>query len=197
MQGFKWSLSLVIVAVVLQTICAMPSIRVKRQDIEEIQEPSDLSDDLNPIEVEVSDTDGLDREKRKLPDGKFAAKNAIIGFVFSNIDNVIDTKTRFLDRLEQANIEKNKQYNITVPPPINDFQTLITAVVSPKITALTSKLTGITAGIFGANTNGNSPAAQGLGQIVTKVLGFSGPIFQGSVGGPTTEVSPDSDEAGY
>lgn len=53
MQGFKWSLSLVIVAVVLQTICAMPSIRVKRQDIEEIQEPSDLSDDLNPIEVEV------------------------------------------------------------------------------------------------------------------------------------------------
>ncbi|XP_037920211.1 uncharacterized protein LOC119657392 isoform X2 [Hermetia illucens] len=84
MQGFKWSLSLVIVAVVLQTICAMPSIRVKRQDIEEIQEPSDLSDDLNPIEVEVSDTDGLDREKRKLPDGKFAAKNAIIGFVFSS-----------------------------------------------------------------------------------------------------------------
>uniref|UniRef100_T1GSS2 Uncharacterized protein n=1 Tax=Megaselia scalaris TaxID=36166 RepID=T1GSS2_MEGSC len=75
----------------------------------------------------------LDREKRKLPDAHFAAKNAVLGFVFNKVDNLLDSKTRFVEALDRSNIEKNKEYNITAPVPIRDFQSLITAVVSPKI----------------------------------------------------------------
>lgn len=33
--------------------------------------------------------DGLDREKRKLPEATFASKNAVIGFVFTVSNNYL------------------------------------------------------------------------------------------------------------
>lgn len=92
--------------------------------------------------------------------------------------------------------------------PIKDFQTLVTAVVSPKIRTLgniandltTGVLTTITAFSGSSAGNGNANANAGLGNIVSKFLGFSGPILQGSAAGPAgggTTPAPDSDEAGY
>lgn len=113
--------------------------------------------------------------------------------------------------MDRANIEKNKQWDIPKPVPINDFQSLITAIVSPKIRTIGNIANDLTTGVLttitafsGSSSGGNSanPNA-GLGNVVSKFLGFSGPILQGSSGGsggPATGVTtpaPDSDEAGY
>uniref|UniRef100_A0A1A9UEE1 Uncharacterized protein n=1 Tax=Glossina austeni TaxID=7395 RepID=A0A1A9UEE1_GLOAU len=154
-------------------------------------------------------SDELERNKRKLPDAKFEAKNAVLGFVFGKIDNLLDTKTRVIEQLDRANIEKNKQYDIPNPVPIPDVQTLITAVVSPKIRSLgnianditTGVLTTITAFSGSSGGSGGSNNNAGLGNVVSKFLGFSGPILQGSSGGGAaaggSTPAPDSDEAGY
>lgn len=124
------------------------------------------------------------------------------------IDNFLDTNIRILDQLDRANIEKNKQWDIPKPVPVNDVQSLITAVVSPKIRAVGNIANDLTTGVLttitafsGSSSGGNSnnPNA-GLGNIVSKFLGFSGPILQGSSGGGasgSTTPAPDSDEAGY
>uniref|UniRef100_A0A1A9X0B9 Uncharacterized protein n=1 Tax=Glossina brevipalpis TaxID=37001 RepID=A0A1A9X0B9_9MUSC len=164
---------------------------------------------LNPLNTEDKTSDELERNKRKLPDAKFEAKNAVLGFVFGKIDNLLDTKTRVIEELDRANIEKNKQYDIPNPVPIPDVQTLITAVVSPKIRSLGNFANDITTGVLTTITafSGNSGSSAGsnnnpgLGNVVSKFLGFSGPILQGSSGGGTaasgSTPTPDSDEAGY
>lgn len=112
-----------------------------------------------------------------------------------------------IEQLDRANIEKNKQWDIPKPVPINDFQSLITAIVSPKIRSIGNIANDLTTGVLttitafsGSSSGGNSnnPNA-GLGNVVSKFLSFSGPILQGSsagAGGSTTPA-PDSDEAGY
>ncbi|KAH8238352.1 hypothetical protein KR032_004918 [Drosophila birchii] len=163
--------------------------------------------DLNPINAEEVLV-GQERNKRKLPDATFEAKNAVLGFVFGKIDNFLDTKTRVIEQLDRANIEKNKQWDIKSPVPIKDFQTLITAVVSPKIRSLGNIANDLTTGVlttitaFSGSSSGNGNPNAGLGNVVSKFLSFSGPILQGSSGGTgglagVTTPAPDSDEAGY
>lgn len=124
------------------------------------------------------------------------------------IDNFLDTKTRVIEQLDRANIEKNKQWDIKSPVPIKDFQTLITAVVSPKIRSLGNIANDLTTGVlttitaFSGSSSGNGNPNAGLGNVVSKFLSFSGPILQGSSGGTgglagVTTPAPDSDEAGY
>ncbi|XP_023176678.1 uncharacterized protein LOC111603363 isoform X1 [Drosophila hydei] len=174
----------------------------------ELQDNSEPAD-LNPINAEeVLGGGELERNKRKLPDATFEAKNAVLGFVFGKIDNFLDTKTRVIEQLDRSNIEKNKQWDIKAPVPIKDFQTLITAVVSPKIRSIGNIANDLTTGVlttitaFSGSSSGNGNPNAGLGNIVSKFLGFSGPILQGSSGGVNgiagvTTPAPDSDEAGY
>ncbi|KAL5276282.1 hypothetical protein ACFFRR_001862 [Megaselia abdita] len=189
---------ILLLVAVCQIALALPSVRVKREE----EEVGLGGAELNPIDTEESLTP-LDREKRKLPDAHFAAKNAVLGFVFNKVDNLLDSKTRFVEALDRSNIEKNKEYNITAPVPIRDFQSLITAVVSPKILSVGSFLSSLTTGVLtgvtslsGGSSGGGSGGNAGLGNVVSKFLSFSGPILQGSTGGSTTE-SPDSTEDTY
>lgn len=88
--------------------------------------------------------------------------------------------------------------------PINDFQTLVTAVVSPKIRSIGNIANDLTTGVlttitaFSGSSAGNGNANAGLGNVVSKFLSFSGPILQGSSGGAGSSTpAPDTDEAGY
>ncbi|XP_055383213.1 uncharacterized protein LOC129613253 [Condylostylus longicornis] len=181
----------------------MPNVRVKRQEDAEQQITLINLDEINPIESQDSKSQGLDREKRKLPEATFAGKNAVLGFVFGKIDSVLDKKIRFLNQLDKTNVQKNAQYNIVVPKPINNLQGLITAVVSPKIQGIGSLVSDLTTGVLGGLTSlsgsssGGGNGNAGLGNVVSKVIGLSGPLLSGSSGGSTTEAPGTSDESGY
>ncbi|XP_037937624.1 uncharacterized protein LOC119671161 [Teleopsis dalmanni] len=204
MQPFKCSLSLIFLLGLCGMCLTMPGVRVKRQGDLAVVEIDDESD-LNPINAEEAPIDDVERNKRKLPDATFEAKNAVLGFVFGKIDQFLDTKTRIVEQLDKSNIEKNKQYDIKPPVPIKDLQTLVSAVVQPKIRSLGNIANDLTTGVlttitaFSGSSAGNGNANQGLGNIVSKFLGFSGPILQGSAGGGagSSTPAPDSDEAGY
>ncbi|XP_022234217.1 uncharacterized protein LOC111082327 isoform X1 [Drosophila obscura] len=207
----KTMLMLAVLSLSLTLSLSAPSPQQLNTELESTLQDSGFSSsdpDLNPINAEEVLGDGQERNKRKLPDATFEAKNAVLGFVFGKIDNFLDTKTRVIEQLDRANIEKNKQWDIKSPVPIKDFQTLITAVVSPKIRSLGNIANDITTGVlttitaFSGSSAGNGNANAGLGNVVSKFLSFSGPILQGSSGGVNgiggaTTPSPDSDEAGY
>lgn len=116
------------------------------------------------------------------------------------INSLIDQKTRFIDTLDKQNVEKNKQANIEVPKPINSIQDLISAVITPKITAITSKI-GSLSGSFlgssgGASSGGNGSGSSsngGLGNIVSSLLRLSGPLLTSSAGnGGSSSTSTNS-----
>lgn len=142
------------------------------------QTSADSTYELSPLQsAEDGFVEGLDREKRKLPDAGFGAKNAILGYVFGKIDSILDAKTRLITSLDQTNIAKNKEYGIEAPKPINSLQSLLQAVISPKIAAITSK--------FGSLSGSSSGGAAG---------GFS---LSGSAGtAPTGAGDSDSDDLG-
>uniref|UniRef100_A0A182KE26 Uncharacterized protein n=1 Tax=Anopheles christyi TaxID=43041 RepID=A0A182KE26_9DIPT len=138
--------------------------------------------------------DDLDRDKRKVPDPKYETKNAILGFVFGKINSFIDAKTRFIDKLDHANIEKNKQHHIEAPKPVPDFQSLISSVITPKVQFITSKIGSLSGSFLGGSSggghggdddhhgNGGGGGAPQLGNIVSSLLKLSGPILSGSSG---------------
>ncbi|XP_055614406.1 uncharacterized protein LOC129760766 [Uranotaenia lowii] len=170
---------------------AAPSVRVKRDE----ETLAVAESGANPIASEdLSLSNDLDRDKRKVPsDPKWEAKNAILGFVFGKINSLIDAKTRFVDKLDQANIEKNKQYHIESPKPITSFQTLVSSVITPKVQFITGKIGSLSGSLLGGSSGGSSggsdehgngsPAAPGLGGVVSSLLKLSGPILSGSSGG--------------
>ncbi|XP_043659436.1 uncharacterized protein LOC122624068 isoform X1 [Drosophila teissieri] len=199
-------LSMALLSALLSPSLGYPAPQQTNSELEAgFQDTSDP--DLNPINAE--EVLGVqERNKRKLPDATFEAKNAVLGFVFGKIDNFLDTKTRVIEQLDRSNIEKNKQWDIKSPVPIKDFQTLITAVVSPKIRSIGNIANDLTTGVlttitaFSGSSSGGGNANAGLGNVVSKFLSFSGPILQGSTGGVNgiagvTTPAPDSDEAGY
>lgn len=192
MKPFSWSTSttlVVVVALCLGAALAAPgSTRVKRED-----ELTAEATGVNPVGAEDASND-LDRDKRKIPDPKFEAKNAILGFVFGKINSLIDAKTRLVDKLDQQNIEKNRQHHIESPKPITSFQTLVSSVITPKVQFITSKIGSLSGGLLGGSSGGSgggngddhgngSPAAPGLGGVVSSLLKLSGPILSGSSGG--------------
>ncbi|XP_052567636.1 uncharacterized protein LOC120413559 [Culex pipiens pallens] len=180
------------VAVVALVFCvgaalaAPGSTRVKREE--------DVAELVNPVASEdIAFSNDLDRDKRKIPDPKYEAKNAILGFVFGKINSLIDAKTRLVDKLDQANIEKNRQHHIESPKPITSFQSLVSSVITPKVQFITSKIGSLSGGLLGGSSGGSggngddhgngSPAAPGLGGVVSSLLKLSGPILSGSSGG--------------
>ncbi|XP_067635824.1 uncharacterized protein [Eurosta solidaginis] len=216
MQLIRCILSLLLALGIFTLCLAVPAVRVKRQRDDLLTADPEganaINGELNPMNAEAVSGDDLERNKRKLPDATFEAKNAILGFVFGKIDNFLDTKTRVIEQLDRTNIEKNRQYDIRPPVPIRDLQSLVTAVVSPKVRAIGNIANDLTTGVLttitafsgssanNGNANGSANQNAGLGNIVSKFLGFSGPILQGSAGGAAgggTTPAPDSDEAGY
>ncbi|GAB0089319.1 hypothetical protein DMENIID0001_038380 [Sergentomyia squamirostris] len=192
-----------LVTLAVQQIVSSPVVRVKRND--------DLNDHLDPINQVEDSGQGLEREKRKLPDAVFGTKNALLGLVFSKIDSLIDSKTRFIDALDQTNVAKNKQYGIESPPEINSFQSLISAIIQPKIQAITSKLGGLSGSFLGGagggflssggtastDASGGSSGGAGVGSLLSSLLRFSGPLLSSSTGGGQTnsdDLGEDTDD---
>uniref|UniRef100_A0A182W677 Uncharacterized protein n=1 Tax=Anopheles minimus TaxID=112268 RepID=A0A182W677_9DIPT len=174
---------------------AAPNVRVKRDDEPVVAVIADAESAVNPLSSQdaVAIGDDLDRDKRKVPDPKYETKNAILGFVFGKINSFIDAKTRFIDKLDHANIEKNKQHHIEPPKPVPDFQSLISSVITPKVQFITSKIGSLSGSFLGGSSgghggdddhhgNGGGGAPQ-LGNIVSSLLKLSGPILSGSSGG--------------
>uniref|UniRef100_A0A182MX03 Uncharacterized protein n=1 Tax=Anopheles culicifacies TaxID=139723 RepID=A0A182MX03_9DIPT len=173
---------------------AAPNVRVKRDDVPEVAVIADAESAVNPLTSQdaVAIGDDLDRDKRKVPDPKYETKNAILGFVFGKINSFIDAKTRFIDKLDHANIEKNKQHHIEPPKPVPDFQSLISSVITPKVQFITSKIGSLSGSFLGGSSgghggdddhHGNGGGAPQLGNIVSSLLKLSGPILSGSSGG--------------
>uniref|UniRef100_A0A182TA86 Uncharacterized protein n=1 Tax=Anopheles maculatus TaxID=74869 RepID=A0A182TA86_9DIPT len=110
------------------------------------------------------------------------------------INSFIDAKTRFIDKLDHANIEKNKQHHIEPPKPVPDFQSLISSVITPKVQFITSKIGSLSGSFLGGSSggghsgdddhhgNGGGGGAPQLGNIVSSLLKLSGPILSGSSG---------------
>lgn len=128
-----------------------------------------------------------------------------------------------LESFDQTNIAKNKQYGIEAPAPITSLQSLLQAVISPKIAAITSKFGALSGGSIGGgglsiggggasaggdptdqdnaelSSDGSQGSAGGSGGILSSVLKLSGPILSSSSssakGGQPVPVSSDeSDE---
>lgn len=183
-----------LVAFCAGTVLAAPgSVRVKREEEAAVELVADAAG-VNPVVAEDNSfSNDLDRDKRKIPDPKYEAKNAILGFVFGKINSLIDAKTRLVDKLDQANIEKNRQHHIESPKPITSFQSLVSSVITPKVQFITSKIGSLSGGLLGGSSGGSggngdehgngSPAAPGLGGVVSSLLKLSGPILSGSSGG--------------
>lgn len=119
------------------------------------------------------------------------------------IDNLIDAKTRFVDQLDKSNIAKNKEAGIESPKPINSFQQLISAVITPKVQAITSKfghLSGFIGGASGGlsgghgSSDGGSGQSAGIGNVLSSLLRLSGPILSGSSGGAQHSTTDDFDD---
>ncbi|XP_055523749.1 uncharacterized protein LOC129717684 isoform X2 [Wyeomyia smithii] len=193
MKSCRWSTTMLLLALCIGAALAAPSVRVKRQEDKDAEASATGT---NPVGAEdASISDDLDRDKRKAPsDPKFEAKNAILGFVFGKINSIIDAKTRLIDKLDHANIEKNKQYHIESPKPIGDLSQLISSVITPKVQFITQKFGSLSSGLLGGfsggsngdghsdeHGNGNAPPA--LGGVVSSLLKLSGPILSGSSGG--------------
>lgn len=127
--------------------------------------------------------------------------------VEQKIDHFLDAKTRFIDTLDKQNIVKNAQHNIVAPVPIPDIPTLIQAVVSPKIQAITQTIGSLSGGglggglggLFGSSSSGSAGstgggadgedggsssggggASAGIGGVLSSILRLSGPILSSS-----------------
>lgn len=114
--------------------------------------------------------------------------------------------------MDQTNIAKNKAYGIEVPKPINSFQDLFQAVLTPKIQAITTKL-GSFSGSFlgggssfsggtgaGGDDSAGTGSGAGLGGILSSVLKLSGPIFTSSIqsaNSATPATSIDDGDDGF
>jgi len=213
MEGLTWKCLALIVISLCHIVLTVPVPQ------------NELGESLSPLTVEDNlSVDDLDRSKRKLPEATFGAKNAILGYVFGKIDSILDAKTRLISSFDQTNIAKNKQYGIESPKPINSLQSLIQAVISPKIAAITSKFGALSgsssSGGFGlsggagagagtpigddddanaeisvdSSSSGGSP---GVGGLLSSFLKLSGPILSSSAQSAKggTVATPTSDDS--
>lgn len=110
---------------------------------------------------------------------------------------------------------KNQQHGIVAPVPIANFQSLIQAVITPKIQSLTSTIGGLSGslgGVFGGSSGGGASggaagadgdaapaggASAGIGGILSSFLRLSGPILssssQSAGGGAAVSATVDTD----
>ncbi|XP_077292522.1 uncharacterized protein LOC143915675 isoform X1 [Arctopsyche grandis] len=184
----RWLCLLLLSVLVVQVAYSHP--RVRRQI--ELQD----SENLTPVDDEVAGDDA-DRDKRNLEgatQAKYGAKNAILGFVFGKINQLIDSKTRFIDQLDKQNIVQNKMYGIEAPgSPAASLGSVFSSIISPKINAFTGLLGGLSGGSSGGHDGGSG--GSGLGSILRIFTSLSGSSSGGGGGGGggTLTISDSSD----
>jgi len=194
MRWFTVSLALLVLTIV--NTSAYP--RVRRDA--ELQE----SENLSPLSENPSDNEE-DREKRALEaasQAKWGVKNAILGFVFGKINQLIDTKTHLINQLDQQNIAKNKAYGIEAPASgVAGIGSAFTAIIGPKLQLIGPKLNLLT-GALGSFSGGSksssdsSSGGSGLGSILRIFTSLSGSSGGGasSSGSVTLSDSNDTDD---
>lgn len=100
--------------------------------------------------------------------------------------------------MDRQNVEKNKQHNIETPKPINNFQDLISGVITPKITAITGKIGSLSGSFLGSSSGSagsgsdSNGSGGGLGNIVSSLLRLSGPLLAGGSGGSSGTAGASS-----
>ncbi|CAK9804717.1 hypothetical protein ANTQUA_LOCUS4206 [Anthophora quadrimaculata] len=168
------------------------------------------SDDLSPLnEVYVveaeddqagDDDDRTGRDKRKIGIVKLGVSNGIINFVFGKLDSFLDSKTKALGALDEANKVKNAAYGIdgkhsattkfisdlvaaklqattgSIGPVINSAQTFLASAKNGFAGAVVSKLAPLSsiAGGLSAGTVAKAEPAHGgvgLGGSTAGILG--------------------------
>ncbi|KAK9297080.1 hypothetical protein QLX08_009097 [Tetragonisca angustula] len=156
------------------------------------------SEDLNPLnEIYVveadddqeADGDRTDRDKRKIGVLKLGVSNGIINFVFGKLDSFLDSKTKALSALDEANKVKNAAYGIDAKHSATSK--FINELVSAKIKAASGSIGPV---LNSAQTL-LSGAKQGLaGAVVSKLAPLSS-IAQG-LSSPSSS-KPESHDHGY
>ncbi|XP_053615637.1 uncharacterized protein LOC128678245 isoform X1 [Plodia interpunctella] len=142
-----------VVLLVVGVALASPHVRRRRQ----------LPDDNTLQPIEDAEGDEQTREKRKLEgvtQAKLGIKNAVLGFVFGKINQLIDAKTRFVDTLDKKNIEINKQYGIE--PPQNGLSSIggvVTQFLQPKLQFIGPKVQAVSS-LFGGSSGSGSSGGQ-------------------------------------
>ncbi|XP_043527873.1 uncharacterized protein LOC122538133 [Frieseomelitta varia] len=140
------------------------------------------SEDLNPLnEIYVveadddqeADGDRTDRDKRKIGVLKLGVSNGIINFVFGKLDSFIDSKTKALSALDEANKVKNAAYGIDTK--YSATSKFINELVAAKIKAASGSI----GPVLNSAQTFLSSAKQGLaGAVVSKLAPLSS-IAQG------------------
>ncbi|XP_053615638.1 uncharacterized protein LOC128678245 isoform X2 [Plodia interpunctella] len=181
-----------VVLLVVGVALASPHVRRRRQ----------LPDDNTLQPIEDAEGDEQTREKRKLEgvtQAKLGIKNAVLGFVFGKINQLIDAKTRFVDTLDKKNIEINKQYGIE--PPQNGLSSIggvVTQFLQPKLQFIGPKVQAVSS-LFGGSSGSGSSGGQGgggLGSLLSLVTSLSGSFSGGgnANAGATVETIDSSEE---
>ncbi|KAF3420354.1 LOW QUALITY PROTEIN: hypothetical protein E2986_12559, partial [Frieseomelitta varia] len=120
-----------------------------------------------------ADGDRTDRDKRKIGVLKLGVSNGIINFVFGKLDSFIDSKTKALSALDEANKVKNAAYGIDTK--YSATSKFINELVAAKIKAASGSI----GPVLNSAQTFLSSAKQGLaGAVVSKLAPLSS-IAQG------------------
>ncbi|XP_015181502.1 PREDICTED: P17/29C-like protein DDB_G0287399 [Polistes dominula] len=160
-------------------------------------------DPLNEVYVfEVDEGQGVDdertdRDKRKIGVVKLGVTNGVINFVFGKLDAFLDSKTRALTALEEANRVKNEAFGIdnTQSATGQFISNLIsqkikagTASIGPVINSAATFVNSAGTGLSSAFVSKLAP----LSSIVGGLSGSSGTSGDSSSGGGSSSSSSGS-----
>ncbi|XP_012138369.1 uncharacterized protein LOC100883467 isoform X2 [Megachile rotundata] len=135
------------------------------------------SEDLNPlnevylVELEddqAADDDRSNRDKRKIGVVKLGVSNGIINFVFGKLDSFLDSKTKALSALDEANKVKNAAYGIDAKHSATSK--FISELVAAKIKAASGSIGPV---INSATTFINGAKTGFAGALVSKLAPLS------------------------
>ncbi|XP_026671412.1 uncharacterized protein LOC108627445 isoform X2 [Ceratina calcarata] len=158
------------------------------------------SDDLSPLNevylVEADDDQAVDgersdRDKRKIGVVKLGISNGIINFVFGKLDSFIDSKTKALSDLDEANKIKNAAFGIDAKQSATSK--FISELIAQKIQAASGSVGPV---LHSAQTF-FSNAKQGLiGAAASKLAPLSSIVSGLSAGSASKTDSHDSSSGG-
>ncbi|XP_043253177.1 uncharacterized protein LOC122397816 [Colletes gigas] len=141
------------------------------------------TDDLSPLnevyiveadDDQAADDERSDRDKRKIGIVKLGVSNGIINFVFGKLDSFIDSKTKALAVLDDANKVKNAAYGIDGKTSATGkfISELVAAKiqaasgsVGPVINSATTFLSGAKSGLTGAFASKLAPLSSIVGGL--------------------------------
>ncbi|XP_072747079.1 uncharacterized protein [Anoplolepis gracilipes] len=160
---------------------------IVKRDAEELSQ-----DDLSPLNevyvIEDEDVDDKGRDKRKIG-LTLGIKNGILNFVFGKVDSLLDSKTKALEALDEANKAKNAIYGID--PSKSRTTEFISGLVSKKIQAASGSIGPI---INSASTLFSGASAGLTNAVVSKFAPLSS--LSGGVTGGSGDAAGGSGTSG-